>query len=310
MKKSHIPILVQEWIEFLDESRLKVYVDGTLGAGGHAKAVLESHGEIETFIGIDQDPHALELAGKELESWEKKTTLINDNFVNIEEILTSRGIDKIDGILLDLGVSSMQLDQGERGFSFRLEGPLDMRMDPEKNLSAKLVVNTWPESDLGRIFREYGEERQWKRAARAIVEGRKEKPLETTKDLVEVLAPAIKTHKKKDKHPATKIFQALRICVNSELEVLRQTLPKIVQRLRHGAVFGVITFHSLEDRIVKNFFRDEASDKQNTSGLAGLFLEKEPSVSLLSRKPVKPSDEEIEQNPRCRSAKLRAVMKR
>ncbi len=310
MKKPHIPILVQQWLEFLDGAAIKIYVDGTLGAGGHARAVLEAHEEIESFIGIDQDPDALKIASHELKEWEKKTTLIHDNFENIEAILSSRGIDKIDGMLLDLGVSSMQLDEKDRGFSFRHAGRLDMRMNPGKELSAEIIVNTWPEGDLARIFREYGEERQWKRAAKAIVEKRKEGPIETTKDLVGVLSTVLIKNKKKDIHPATKIFQALRIAVNSELEVLRASLPRIIARLRHGGIFGVITFHSLEDRIVKNLFRDEASDKQNTSGLAGLFLEKEKTVSLLSRKPVRPSKEEVDSNPRSRSAKLRVVRRR
>ncbi len=310
MKKPHTPILVQEWLEFLDGSAIKIYVDGTLGAGGHAKAVLEAHEEIKSFIGIDQDPNALKIASEELKAWKEKATLIHDNFENIDAILSSKGIDKIDGMLLDLGVSSMQLDEGGRGFSFRHTGRLDMRMNPNKELSAEIIVNTWSQDDLGRIFREYGEERQWKRAAKAIALKREERPIETTKDLVEVLSAVLIKNKKKNTHPATKIFQALRIAVNSELEVLRASLPRIIARLRHGGIFGVITFHSLEDRIVKNLFRDEASDKQNTSGLAGLFLEKEKTVSLLSRKPVRPSKEEVDANPRCRSAKLRVARRR
>ncbi|NGX57342.1 MAG: Ribosomal RNA small subunit methyltransferase H [Chlamydiae bacterium] len=309
MKESHIPVLANEWLSFLPEDSLKIYVDGTLGAGGHALCVLENHPEIERFIGIDQDTNALEIAKEKIIKWSDKVTFVHRNFSEINQVLEELGIEKVDGILLDLGVSSMQLDVGERGFSFQQTGPLDMRMNRENELSAEIIVNTWSEEELGRIFRDYGEEWQWRRAARKLVQERSQRKIVTTKDLVEVLSPVLKS-RKVGIHPVTKVFQALRICVNSELEVLQQVLPQAINCLNPRGVLGVITFHSLEDRIVKNFFRHEASNKQDTSGLSGLFLEKPSTVTLLNKKPITATDEEIELNPRSRSAKLRVVEKK
>lgn len=307
MNESHIPVLVNEWLEFLPV--VEIYVDGTLGAGGHALSVLQKHPEIKRFIGIDQDLEALKIAGNTLEEWAEKITFLHGNFSQLKVLLDSCGVDKVDGILLDLGVSSMQLDVGERGFSFQHTGPLDMRMNRENELSAATIVNTWPEQELGRIFRDYGEEKQWRKAAKRIVQERAGKKIATTKDLVEILSPVLHS-KKKGIHPVTKVFQALRICVNSELEVLVKVLPQAIECLNPGGVLGVITFHSLEDRIVKNFFRHEASNKQETSGLSGLFLEKLPSITLLNKKPISASEEEMAMNPRSRSAKLRVVEKK
>jgi len=309
MNQPHISVLANEWLSFLDHKQLKIYVDGTLGAGGHASTVLKAHPEINRFVGIDQDEDALQLAKKKLKEWDKKVTYVHRNFAEIKSVLDSLEIEKVDGILLDLGVSSMQLDRGERGFSFQHLGPLDMRMNQSSDISAQIIVNDWSEEELGRIFRDYGEEMQWRRAANRIVQERKKRPIVTTKDLVEILSPVLRS-RKKGINPLTKIFQALRICVNSELEVLRQTLPDAIERLNMGGILGVISFHSLEDRIVKNYFRHEASDKQETSGLAGLFLEKPSTINVLTKKPVKASDEEVANNPRSRSAKLRVVEKK
>jgi len=307
MIQHHISILADEWLDLLKDRRLTTYVDCTLGAGGHAERVLETHPEIEEFIGIDQDKEALEIASERLKRWKGKTAFIHENFSRLKTIL---GEKKADAIFFDLGVSSMQLDQPERGFSFSKEGPLDMRMDEESPFSAETIVNTWSEEELGRIFRDYGEEKQWKKAARAIVKARDKKPLRSTIDLVDVLQPALFKHKKKGINPMTLIFQALRICVNSELEVIRNTLPFSVGCLNPGGIVGVISFHSLEDRIVKLTFRDEASTKQSTSGLAGLFAEKQARLKILTKKPIVPSEEEIERNPRSRSAKMRAAEKK
>lgn len=309
MTEKHISVLAVEWLKFLEGRVIHTYVDGTLGAGGHASLVLSAHPEIQNMIGIDQDAEALALAKQRLLPWVDKVSFCHANFAEIDEVFSGRDIDQVDAILLDLGVSSMQLDQGERGFSFQHTGPLDMRMNRECAISAETIVNTWPEEELGRIFREYGEERSWRRAAKQIVKERGKKALKTTKDLVDVLGPVLKKGKK-NIHPATKIFQALRICVNGELEVLRDFLPKALARLKSGGILGVISFHSLEDRIVKNFLRHEASHKQDTSGLAGLFLEKLPTVDLLTRKPIVASEDEIESNPRSRSAKLRVAEKK
>jgi 16S rRNA (cytosine1402-N4)-methyltransferase len=300
----HIPIMAPEWLSFLEGKHLTSYLDGTLGAGGHAEAVLAAHPEIERFYAIDQDEHALSLGKKRLEKWEQKIVWMRENFSEMGEL----NLPLLDGILLDIGVSSMQLDIAERGFSFRLEGPLDMRMDNRGELTAEEIVNTWGEHELGRIFRDYGEEKFWRKAAYAIVRERGKGRIRTTSDLATVLEKAI-PQKKKGIHAATKVFQALRIAVNGELEALEKVLPAAIACLRPGGIFGIITFHSLEDRLVKNFFRDEASTKESTSGLAGLFLDKEATVQLLTRKPVTPSDEEVEANPRSRSAKLRVVEK-
>lgn len=307
MHEPHLPVLLNPWLDLLKERQLHIYVDATLGAGGHAKAVLEAHPEIDRFLGVDQDQEAILIAKERLLPWKERVEIIHDNFVNVSDYL--QGV-RVDAVLMDLGVSSMQLDRGERGFSFQKMGPLDMRMDQRAPLTAEVIINTWPEAELQRIFRDYGEEREWRASAKIIVQARKQKPIQTTKDLVELLAPFLSRGKKRTHHPLTKVFQAIRICVNSELESLRHAMPQVISHLKPGGLFGVIAFHSLEDRMVKNFFRHEASDKQDTSGLAGLFLEKEPTVKLVTKKALVASEEEMKKNPRARSARLRVVEKR
>lgn len=288
---------------------MRIFVDGTLGAGGHAEAILSRHPEIEKLIGIDQDPAALAIAEERLAPWKSKIALRQGNFSKISTILDQLNVQEVDGILLDLGVSSMQLDLPEKGFSFMHAGPLDMRMDPENPLTAAEVVNTWEEGELGKIFRDYGEEKQWRLAARTLVNARKKQPIQTTQELVNILYPVLHKKAKKGLNPLTLIFQALRICVNAELEVLEEVLPRAVERLRSGGRLGVISFHSLEDRIVKNLFRYEASDKEDTAGLAGLFLSKPRTLNILTKKPIIPEEKESKINPRSRSAKLRVVEK-
>ncbi|MCB1111299.1 MAG: 16S rRNA (cytosine(1402)-N(4))-methyltransferase RsmH [Chlamydiales bacterium] len=304
MSSPHISVLLDPILECFAKKSLNIFVDATLGAGGHAAAILEAHSELKRFIGIDQDPEALTIAGKRLAPWRDKVELFRGNYSERIADLP----DNIDGVLMDLGVSSMQLDRPEKGFSFMNDGPLDMRMDPSNPLSAEVVVNTWPEKDLARIIRDYGEEKRWRQAARAIVNGRKEKPITTTRQLVDLLRPVL-YNPKKSIHPVTLVFQALRICVNDELGVLERSLPKLVDHLAPGGLLAVITFHSLEDRIVKNFFRFEASDKYDTSGIAGVFRDKEPRVLPVTRKPITANEQEIAENPRSRSAKLRIVEK-
>lgn len=302
----HTSVLLSPWLKCLKDKKIHVYVDCTLGAGGHAQAVLEEHPEIRTFIGIDQDPQALLIAQQRLLPWKGKTTFFSSNFSSLKMLK----IPPADAVLFDLGVSSMQLDQPERGFSFMREGPLDMRMNPEEMLNAEIIVNTWTEKELGRVLRDYGEEKRWRQAARAIVLARQHKPIRTTQELAAILQPVFRFSKTKI-HPLTLIFQGLRIAVNRELEVIEKTLPFAIEMLTPQGVLGVISFHSLEDRIVKNIFRDAASDKVETSGLGvGLFLPKEPSVELVTKKPLVPDSEEINHNPRSRSAKLRIVEKR
>lgn len=305
---SHVSVLEKEWVDALSGLPLSVYVDGTLGAGGHANAVLHSHPEIQRFIGIDSDQDAIDIAYENLHPWREKLTLIQGNFVDFDNHMREAGVTKVDAILLDIGVSSMQLDQSERGFSFMRSGPLDMRMDRQSGITAEEIVNTWSEEELGKIFREYGEEKRWKVAAKAIVLRRKKEPIHSTKDLVHVLEPVLRTRSPKEIHPVTLVFQALRIAVNGELDAIKLALPQMIARLKSGGILGVISFHSLEDRIVKHAFLAAASDKANTSGLGGgLFMDKEPIIRILTRKPLTASKEEIASNPRSRSAKMRIV---
>jgi len=296
----HISVLAKELLEAFATCHLTYFLDGTVGAGGHSRMLLEAHPEMKKLIAVDQDENALKEARNNLKSWGNKIEFLHSNFASIPFS------EQFSGILVDLGVSSMQLDQGERGFSFMREGPLDMRMDRTQSLTAEEIVNTWSEEDLGQIFREFGEEPRWRVAARSVVAKRKEKRIESTMELVETLRPYF-AWKKKGINPLTLIFQALRIAVNDELAVIASFIPKAIEHLAPGGRLAVITFHSLEDRIVKNLFRDAASDKQNTIGLQGIFLPKTPTVKLITKRAVQPSEEEKINNPRSRSAKLRVV---
>lgn len=305
----HQSVLTNQFLEIFSPLQLSRFVDGTLGAGGHAAELLAVHPEIETFIGIDQDPSALKIAEERLAPYGSKCRLIRSNFSKIGTLMKEQGIDQLDGIFIDIGVSSMQIDQAERGFSFMREGPLDMRMDPEGPLTAAEIVNEWDEWDIARVFRDYGEEKQWRRAAKAVVEARAIKPFETTTELSDCIKKALKVPFHVKIHPATLVFQGLRIAVNSELEQLKRFLPDALSLLRPGGRLAVISFHSLEDRIVKQAFAYYASDKESTSGIGGVFIDKKPECKILTRKPMEADDEEIAANPRSRSAKLRALEK-
>jgi 16S rRNA (cytosine1402-N4)-methyltransferase len=310
VNKPHTSVLLHEILEAFSCLKMEAFVDCTLGAGGHAEAILKAHPELKCYVGIDQDPTAREIASKRLEPWKNKLQLIPGNFRDFQRHLDSLNLDKVDGILLDLGVSSMQLDKPEKGFSFMQEGPLDMRMDPENPLTAEEIVNTWSEQELGRIFREFGEEKQWKSSARAIVASRLRQPIRTTKELAAVLMPILGWKAaKKGINPVTLVFQALRLAVNGELEALEKILPQALLRLNSKGRLAVISFHSLEDRIAKQLFQYEASDKENTSGLAGLFLDKKPTIRIITKKPIIPGETEVDANPRSRSAKLRVAEK-
>jgi 16S rRNA (cytosine1402-N4)-methyltransferase len=309
MTSQHLPVLLAECLQFFENRHIQYFVDATLGAGGHSEAILKSHPEIEVLVGIDQDPIACEIAKKRLAPWSHQVKIVPDNFSNFPKYLDTLNILTVDGMLFDLGVSSMQLELPEKGFSFLHDGPLDMRMNPSEKLTAADIINTKSEKELGQIFREYGEEKRWRAAAKAIVAARQQQPMRTTKELVEVLR-AVLPPQRKGIHPLTLIFQALRICVNRELDVLAAALPAAMARLAPGGRLAVISFHSLEDRIVKNLMRFAASDKYDTIGIGGIFLDKTPDVSLLTKKPITPREEEIRTNPRSRSAKLRVIEKR
>jgi 16S rRNA (cytosine1402-N4)-methyltransferase len=302
----HTSVLYEEVLEAFKPVRLKRFVDGTLGAGGHSLGILRKHPELEQLFGIDQDDTALNIAKKRLTDFNERVTFVKGNFSNIKELVK----EPVEGILVDLGVSSMQFDEGERGFSFRFDAPLDMRMDRSQELTAKEVIMTYTEKELGKIFRDFGEERYWRRAAKEICKKRKEHPIETTFALKECLDPIWPAYRKRQGiDPITKIFQALRIEVNGELDCVTNFLPQAIDLLNPGGRLAVISFHSLEDRLVKRAFQEASSDKVSTSGRGGVFLDKEPIVRAVSRGAIAPSEKEIAVNRRSRSAKLRIIEK-
>lgn len=291
MDLAHQPVLLKETLEYLAPAPGQTFVDATLGGAGHAIEIAKRIGKDGTLIGIDRDPAFLEQAKGKLKIRECRTSIVRGNFEDLRGILKKLNVDRIDGLLLDLGLSSMQLGTGDRGFSFLREAPLDMRMDMETGQPASHYLNQLSEKSLTSILQRYGEERYARGIARAIVRARQRKPLATTSDLVNaILRAAPRRHDRI--HPATRVFQALRILVNRELECLENALKDVEEVMRPGARIAVISFHSLEDRIVKNAFREKAN--------AGAF-------EILTRKPVTPSDEETRLNPRSRSAKLRAA---
>jgi len=287
---AHVPVLLSAVLKTFEDVQLKVFFEGTVGAGGHAKAILEAHPEIERYLACDRDPAAHELAAAHLAPWGKKVEWIRGPYADLKEYLDERKIGNIDGFFIDIGVSSMQLDVRQRGFSFQGDAPLDMRMDPESSLTAETIVNEMPEKELARIFFEYGEERRSRQVARAIVEARRKRRIRTTAELVAIVKPVTIWGKL---HPATLVFQALRIAVNDELGQLKRGLDAAIERTREGGKIAAISFHSLEDRIVKNTFRDGKDQ-----------------LEILTKKPIGPTEEELKENPRSRSAKLRAAEKR
>lgn len=299
-----------EVINFLRPVNGGVYLDGTLGGGGHALLILEQCGPEGVLVGMDRDQEALTAAGKRVTEYRERIHLIHDNFSNLEKHLDSLGISKLDGFVLDLGVSSHQLDSGERGFSFQQNAPLDMRMDSSDGQTAADLVNQLPEHELTRIIREYGEERWADRISSFIVKARNEKRLETTFDLVDIIKGAVPKAKWDERiHPATRTFQALRIAVNHELESVEQGLRSAFGRLKSGGRAVVISFHSLEDRIVKQAFREFATGCDCPKNLPLCICGKKPLAKVLTGKPVTASDEETAQNPRSRSAKMRVAEK-
>lgn len=301
----HIPVLLDETITALLPQPGGVYIDGTVGAGGHAEAILRASAPNGRLVGFDQDQQALAISAGRLAAFGDRVTLYHANFDQLEQVAKQINIPPVDGILLDLGVSSMQLDQPERGFSFREDAPLDMRMNPAQGQSAADLVNHLPQDELANLIYQYGEERLSRRIARAIVQAR---PVERTQALAEVIARAIPGQGRKQKiHPATRTFQALRIAVNDELGALERVLPQALRLLKPGGRLAVITFHSLEDRIVKQFFRREAQDCICPPEQLICTCGHQAVIHLISKRPIMATATEIDVNPRARSAKLRVV---
>ena len=306
---AHRSVMLEPCMEALAIKPDGIYVDGTAGGGGHsfeiARRLITGR-----LIAIDQDEAAIKAASAKLAPLGERAQVVRNNFCHVADVLDTLGIDKIDGILLDLGVSSYQLDTPERGFSYMADAPLDMRMDMRAEKNAYHVVNTYSEHDLRRILFDYGEERFAGRIASKIVEARAQHPIETTGELTALIKSAIPAAARDGgHHPAKRSFQAIRIEVNSELDVIRPALEAAAQRLRKGGRMAVITFHSLEDRIVKQTFADMASGCTCPKGLPVCVCGKKPLVKVISRKPILPDAEELEANPRSRSAKLRVAEK-
>ena len=310
MEFKHVSVLLNESIEFLNIKPDGVYVDGTLGGGGHSFKILEKLSEKGRLIVIDQDEDALNHSRVKLLEYKDKMSFVHNNFSNIQVILDELNIDKIDGMIMDLGVSSYQLDEPLRGFSYMHDAFLDMRMDRRRTKTAHDVVNRYDEKKLSEIFYEYGEERWAKRIAEFVVSQRKVKSIDTTFELVSVIKKAIPKGAREDgPHPAKRTFQAIRIEVNAELEILKQAINDITDRLKTGGRIAVITFHSLEDRIIKNAFRDLENPCTCPPKFPLCVCKKTPQVKVITRKPILPNEEELEENHRARSAKLRVVEK-
>lgn len=301
---AHQPVLYQEVLEALLPKKGGLYVDGTVGLGGHARGILEAspNGQL---LGLDVDPQALELAGQRLAEFSDQVVLRRGSYGQLAKHLEAVGWDAVDGVLLDLGASSMQFDKPERGFSFLKGGPLDMRFDPGSPLTADELVNKWPEADLADTLFRYGEEPKSRRIARAIVSAR---PVHSTVQLAEVIAKAA-GGRRGGIHPATRSFQALRIAVNRELEILEAALPQAVAALKPGGRLAVISFHSLEDRTVKLFFRQESRDCLCPPEQLVCTCGHKASIKEIARRPIRPTPEEVEVNPRSRSARLRVAEK-
>lgn len=301
----HIPVLYQAVLDLLTPVPGGRYVDGTLGAGGHARGVLIASSPDGKVVGLDRDPHALEIAKDNLAEFGERVIYINDSYRNFQSHLNNLNWQCVDGILLDLGISSLQLDQPERGFSFREDGPLDMRFDPDQALTAADLVNELTKEELAEILFTYGEERLARKIADAIIANR---PLVGTKDLAEIVKKVARNPKSKI-HPATRTFQALRIAVNQELDALEAFLPKALESLSTGGRLAIIAFHSLEDRIVKNFFRLESKDCICPPEIPICVCGHTARLKELTRRPLRPEESEIDRNPRARSAKLRVAEK-
>ena len=309
MDFKHISVLLNECIEGLKIKNDGIYVDCTLGGAGHSSVILQHLNENGRLIGIDQDKDALKAAGEKLKEF-NNATLVHSNFESLKSVLDNLEIDGVDGILIDLGVSSYQLDNAERGFSYMQDAPLDMRMNREEEFSAYEVINNYTAEQLFRIIKEYGEEKFAKRIAEFIVRAREEKSIETTFELVEIIKSAIPAKARREgPHPAKRTFQAIRIEVNRELAIISDTIKDGVEKLNKGGRMAIITFHSLEDRIVKKTYKDLTNPCTCPSSLPVCVCNNQPIVKIITRKPIEASEEELEYNPRSRSAKLRVIEK-
>jgi len=306
MEFVHKSVLLHETIDGLSIKPDGIYVDGTLGGGGHAFEVCRRLGNKGSIIGIDQDAAAIEAAGARLKDFGEKVTIVRSNYCDMKSQLNKLGIDKVDGIVLDLGVSSYQLDTAERGFSYREDAPLDMRMDTRQKMTARDIVNDYSEMDLYRVIRDYGEDKFAKNIAKHIVEARGKKAIETTGELTDIVRASIPMkYQKKSGHPSKRTFQAIRIECNHELDVLRDSLQDFVDLLNPQGRLCIITFHSLEDRIVKNFFREMENPCTCPPEFPVCVCGKIPYGKVITRKPILPTQEETGGNPRSKSAKLR-----
>ncbi|MFA5881348.1 MAG: 16S rRNA (cytosine(1402)-N(4))-methyltransferase RsmH [Eubacteriales bacterium] len=306
----HIPVMLNEVIAYLNLQQGGTYIDCTLGGGGHTSEIIKKIQPGGRVIGIDQDPNALQAAQNRLAMYKDRITFVHSNFYRLKDIVQENEVGEADGVLFDLGVSSHQLDEGDRGFSYMQDAPLDMRMNPQDKVTAENLVNELEEQELARIIKEYGEERWAKRIARFIVENRQNKRIGTTGELVGIIKKAVPAGARREgPHPAKRTFQALRIAVNDELNRFAQTLRDTVDILKPGGRVCVISFHSLEDRITKEVFRDLAKDCICPPELPVCRCNKQKQIDIITSKPVLPGAQEIENNPRARSAKLRAARK-
>lgn len=306
MAFEHQSVLLAETIENLNIRPDGIYVDGTLGGGGHSFEIAKRLNELGRLIGIDQDSDAIAAAAGRLEAFSDRVTIVRDNYCNVDSVLDRLGIDKADGIVLDLGVSSYQLDTAGRGFSYHANAPLDMRMDQRRQLTARDIINEYSEFDLYRVIRDYGEDKFAKNIAKHIVAARQIKPIETTYELVEVIKAAIPMKfRAVGGHPAKKTFQAIRIELNQELEVLENSIDRMIKRLNDKGRICIITFHSLEDRIVKTRFKNNENPCTCPPDFPVCVCGNKPKGKVITRKPIIPSAEELAENKRSKSSKLR-----
>lgn len=305
----HKSVLLDETIEGLAIKPDGIYVDGTLGGGGHSYHICRNLSKQGRLIGIDQDDAAINAATARLQEFADRVTIVRSNYCNMKAVLQDLGIDKVDGIVLDLGVSSYQLDTVERGFSYKYDTDLDMRMDRRQTLTAKDIVNNYSEKDLFRIFRDYGEEQFSQNIAKHIVRNRQQKEIQTTFELNEIIKAAIPAKMRTNGHPSKRVFQAIRIECNKELDVLRDTMDTMVELLNPGGRLSIITFHSLEDRIVKSAYRKYENPCTCPPEFPVCVCGKKPLGKSVTRKPILPSKEELEVNSRSKSAKLRVFEK-
>lgn len=306
----HTTVLLQEAVDGLNIKENGIYIDCTLGGAGHSSLIASKLGDEGKLISLDQDYKAIEAANERLKEYGDKVSLIKTNFIHLKEAINQIGISEVDGVLFDLGVSSPQLDEGERGFSYNTDAPLDMRMDQESALNAEIIVNEWDEKDISSIIYQYGEEKFARKIAKKIVEYRSEKRIETTGELVEIIKEAIPAPARRTgPHPAKRTFQAIRIAVNDELNVFKEALHDAIDLLKSGGRVSVITFHSLEDRICKKLYLDLAQGCICPPDFPVCACGRQPLIKVITKKPISPEDKEIDKNPRARSAKLRIAEK-